>query len=50
VTRKARNLAFVVYAALHLVMVLLGMPNPPSSYDSCKRMSTQARSCWFNVL
>jgi hypothetical protein len=33
-----------------LVMLLLEMPNPPSSCDSCKRMSTQARSCWFNVL
>ncbi len=25
-------------------------PNPPSSWDSCKRMSTQTRSCWFHVL
>ncbi len=39
-----------MYAAARLVMVLLGMPNPPSSCDSCKRMSTQARSCWFHVL
>ena len=39
--RKARNLAFVVYAAARLVMVLLVMPNPPSSCDSCKRMSTK---------
>jgi hypothetical protein len=50
VPRKAINLAFVVYAAARLVMVLLGTPNPPSSCDSCKRMSTQARSCWFHVL
>ena len=28
--RKATNLAWVVYAAAFLVMVLLGTPNPPS--------------------
>jgi hypothetical protein len=50
VPRKATNLALVVYDAMSLVMVVLGMLDPLSSCDSCKRMSTQARSCWFNVL
>jgi hypothetical protein len=50
VPRKATNLALVLYNAACLVMVLLGTPNPPSPCDSCKRMSTQARSCWFHVL
>ena len=36
-------------AAFH-VMPLLGTPNPPSSWDSCKHISTQAQSRWFNVL
>jgi hypothetical protein len=48
--RKATNLVFVVYAAARLVMLLLGMPDQPSSCDSCKRMSTQAWSCWSHVL
>ena len=34
------------YDAAWHVMTLLVTPNPPSSWDSCKRMSTQARSCW----
>jgi hypothetical protein len=29
---------------------VVGTPNPPSSCDSCKRMSTQAQSCWFHAL
>jgi hypothetical protein len=40
--QQATNLALVVYDAPSLVMVLLGMPNPPSLCDSFKRMSTQA--------
>ena len=38
--RKATDLALVVYNAARLAMVLLETPNPPSSCDSCKRMST----------
>ena len=33
-----------------IIMVLLGTPNPPVSYDLWKHMSTQALSCWFHVL
>jgi hypothetical protein len=40
VPRKATNLALVVNDAACLVMVLLGTPKPPSSCDSCMRMST----------
>jgi hypothetical protein len=44
VARKATDLALVVYNAARLAMVLLETPNPPSSCDSCKRMSTQGTS------
>jgi hypothetical protein len=50
VPRKATHLALVVYDAAWRVMVLLETPKPPSSCDSWSRMSTQARSRWFNVL
>jgi hypothetical protein len=39
----------VSYDAAWRVMTLLVTRNPPSSWDSCKRMSTQARSCWCHV-
>jgi len=50
VPRKATNLVFVAYAAACLEIVLLGTPKPPSLCDSCRRMSTQARSCRFHFL
>jgi hypothetical protein len=50
VPRKATNRALVVYAVACLEIVLLGTLEPPSSCDSCRRMSTQARSCRFHFL
>jgi hypothetical protein len=46
---KVLGRAFVAYAAACLEIVLLGTPKPPSSCDSCRRISTQARSCRFHV-
>ena len=47
---SAQERALVVYAAACLEIVLLGTPKPPSSCDSCRRMSTQARSSTFQFL
>ena len=38
------------YDAACRLTVLWMTLKPPSSWDSCSRMSTQAWSCWFNVL
>jgi hypothetical protein len=48
--QEETNLALFVYDAACLLTVLWVTPKPPTSWDSCKRMSSQARSCWFNDL